>query len=116
MSSWRLTATSNIRVRDVATFTTMEAMNDFSVSLNAIKARYPFPRWAKSGLDQYTSEACEAFARIFDVLIGELIQLGFGASEGAKLAAFEKAVFALNALNATDATLIETGERDDLCM
>jgi len=91
-------------------------MNDFADSLNATKASYPFGRWAESGLDQYTSEACGQFAHIFDLLIDELNQLGSTASEVSKLAAFEKAVVALNALNETDESLIETGEREDLCM
>lgn len=90
-------------------------MSDFEADLNASKTHYPFGRWAESGLEQYTSQACGAFAEIFDKLIAELGQMGAAAPEEAKLGVFESAVLALNALNATDERLIETGEREDLC-
>ena len=90
-------------------------MNDYRLGLAATKARYPFQRWAESGLEQYTPQACAAFARVFDRLIHDLAELGPSADEAAKLAAFEQAVQALNALNEEDDSLIETGEREDLC-
>ncbi|MEK6669377.1 MAG: hypothetical protein AABZ19_11185 [Pseudomonadota bacterium] len=90
-------------------------MNDHERQLNATKAAYPFQRWQNSGLDQYTPQACAAFASIFDELISELAQHGLDAAEPIKLAAIEKAVVALNALNEADDSLIETGEREDLC-
>jgi hypothetical protein len=90
-------------------------MNDYLQKLNAAKADYPFKRWAASGLDQYTPDACKAFTRIFDRLIDELGKLGPAADEAAKLAAFEQAVLALNDLDDEDERLIETDEREQLC-
>lgn len=90
-------------------------MNDYLNRLNVTKQRYPFKRWAGSGLEQYTAEACASFSAVFDRLIGKLGTLGEAAPEGSKLAAFQEAVEALNALNEEDESLIETGEREDLC-
>lgn len=90
-------------------------MTDYSDRLNATKASYPFQQWQESGLEQYTAEACSAFSRVFDQLIAELLQVGPDVAESVKLAAFERAVVALNALNEADESLIETGEREDLC-
>jgi hypothetical protein len=90
-------------------------LNDYTNKLNATKASYPFHRWRSSGLDQYTPQACEAFSQVFDHLISDLNALGINAKEAAKLAAFETAVLALNVLDETDESLIETGEREDLC-
>lgn len=90
-------------------------MNEYEAKLNTAKAGYPFQRWQESGLDQYTPEACSAFAAVIDKLIEELGQLGIDAAESIKLAAFEEAVVALNTLNEADESLIETGEREDLC-
>lgn len=90
-------------------------MNDHALSLDALRASYPFQRWEESGLPQYTPEACAAFAAVFDRLIEELRALGPAADEAARLGAFEQAVLALNALNEEDESLIETGEREDLC-
>ncbi|MGB8169726.1 MAG: hypothetical protein WCF18_19650 [Chthoniobacteraceae bacterium] len=88
---------------------------DYLETLDATKAQYPFQRWADSGLDQYTAEACGAFARIFDTLIEKLSALGQDAPEAQKLESFHQAVIALNVLNEEDESLIETGEREDLC-
>jgi hypothetical protein len=41
--------------------------------------------------------------------------LGEAASESDKLEVFHEAIVATNALNETDDSLIETGEREDLC-
>jgi hypothetical protein len=90
-------------------------MDDYATRLSATKGTYPFARWAKSGLPQYTKEACASFAAVFDSLIQKLVALGEQASEEKKLEAFHEAVLALNALNAEDESLIETGEREDLC-
>jgi hypothetical protein len=90
-------------------------MPEYLDKLSATKARYPFKRWADSGLDQYTEESCSAFARVFDNLIERLAYLGEEASEADKLESFHQAVVALNALNESDYSLIETGEREDLC-
>lgn len=90
-------------------------MSKYIDGLHDTKAGYPFQRWAESGLEQYDSETCSAFAEVFDVLIDELGQMGPDAIASAKLATFEKAVIALNTINAADERLIETGEREDLC-
>lgn len=89
--------------------------NEYSKGLSVIRASYPFSRWAQSGLEQYTDKACASFVKIFDSLIDELAIHGDQASEDEKLAAFQKAVEALNKLNEKDDSLIETGEREDLC-
>lgn len=89
--------------------------NEYSKRLSAIRANYPFSGWAESGLEQYTKKACASFEKIFDNLIDDLAIHGEQASEEAKLAAFQKAVEALNKINEKDASLIETGEREDLC-
>lgn len=90
-------------------------MNTHAGSLDAVRANYPFRRWAESGLEQYTAQACAAFSEVFDKLIDELVRMGPAATDELKLAAFEKAVIALNTLNDADESLIETGEREDLC-
>ena len=90
-------------------------MNKYLERLSATKGRYPFTRWAESGLERYTVEACNAFAAIFDRLIQELGELGEAAQEHEKLEVFHTAVLALNMLDERDMSLIETGEREDLC-
>jgi hypothetical protein len=90
-------------------------LKEYEVKLNSEKAGYPFQGWQESGLEQYTPEACSAFAAVIDMLIAELGQVGNDAAESVKLAAFERAVIALNRLNEADESLIETGEREDLC-
>ena len=90
-------------------------MDDYRQRLTATRESYPFPKWAASGLDQYTEEACGLFAAVFDDLIQRLAALGEQAPEKEKIAAFKQAVEALNALNEKDESLIETGERQDLC-
>ena len=90
-------------------------MPEYLNKLSATKAQYPFKRWAESGLEQYTEDACAAFARVFDTLISELGSQGEAASEADKLECFHRAVVALNTINETDESLIETGEREDLC-
>lgn len=89
--------------------------SEYGQRLVATKARYPFARWAKSGLPQYTARACAAFVLVFDRLISDLVTLGESAADAQKLACFRQAVEALNELNKRDLTLIETGEREDLC-
>ena len=96
----------------------------YSEALEATKAGYPFDRWYESslpdedgseGLTQYSRENCDAVKSIFDSLIAALQEKGQGASEADKVALFEKAVLALNDLDAQISGLIETGEREDLC-
>lgn len=90
-------------------------MSEYAKRLNETKQSYPFARWQSSGLEQYTPEACASFADVFDNLIAKLSALGEGAEESLKIGAFKTAVEALNALNEEDTSLIETGEREDLC-
>ena len=90
-------------------------MENYPEKLTATKSSYPFIRWRNSGLEQYTEKACASFATVFDQLIERLATLGENASEESKLVCFKQAVEALNALNEIDESLIETGEREDLC-
>lgn len=90
-------------------------MNGYLKRLVATKEHYPFGGWAESGLEQYTDEACASFVAVFDQLIQRLGELGEEAPETKKIAAFQAAVEALNVLNEEDESLIETGEREDLC-
>jgi hypothetical protein len=90
-------------------------MIDYRERLSETRQRYPFAKWASSGMEQYTPEACRSFAAIFDELIDGLVALGERAAESEKIAVFKQAVEALNALNEHDASLIETGEREELC-
>ena len=89
----------------------------YAEKFTASKQSYPFDRWAsdRPQLPQYTPRACAAFTAIFDHLIIELAIIGEAASEPSKLLAFQKAVYATNRLNETDLSLIETGEREELC-
>jgi hypothetical protein len=90
-----------------------------------VKEEYPFDQWktyaeigedGEDGLEQYTEENCEAAKRILDTLVSDLVALGEDAPEQDKLKKFQVAVEALNTLNdETDGSLIETGEREELC-
>lgn len=88
---------------------------DYAQRLLATKAQYPFPRWGKNGLEQYTASVLSKFTLIFDNLIAELIAAGENAPENQKLASFRRAVTALNDLNRRDPRLIETTEAEQLC-
>src|SRR5215469_10577789 len=90
-------------------------MSEYCRRLLAAKSGYPFPRWASSIPELYTDSVCAAFAGVFDALIAKLVGLGETASEQDKLQAFHDAVRALNELQQQDLSLIETGEREDLC-
>ena len=90
-------------------------MTAYAQRLIGVKSHYPFADWESEELEQYTPEACAAFAVIFDQLIDRLIAAGELASEDAKLRAFEDAVSETNILNEEDDSLIETGEREALC-
>lgn len=90
-------------------------MSDYRANFDPVVAKYPFLRWQQSGLEQYTPEACAAFAEVFDQLVARLIDIGEQATEQAKLDAIRSAVEELNTLNEEDDSLIETGEREDLC-
>jgi hypothetical protein len=90
-------------------------MPTYSDSLESVKNDYPFSRWQRSGLEQYTPQACAAFQAIFDKLLSKLTTLGSAAPETEKIALFKEAIEATNALNEEDESLIETGEREDLC-
>jgi len=92
---------------------------NYETNLLEVKEKYPFDTWktyVEDGLDQYTEENCEAAKRIFDNLLSDLVTLGEEAREEDKLQKFQVAVEALNTLNdETDGSLIETGEREELC-
>jgi hypothetical protein len=90
-------------------------MDSYTEQLQGIKPHYPFSRWRESGLDQYTAEACASFVAIFDQLISKLAAIGPDAQEDEKLSLFREAIEATNQLNEQDESLIETGEREDLC-
>lgn len=91
----------------------------YADGFNACKAAYPFETTWKDnfqhGMEQYTPEARAAAQRIFDRLIEGLAALGEMAPEPAKVDLFRQAVLALNELNEEDFSLIETGEREELC-
>jgi hypothetical protein len=90
-------------------------MSPYQKRLSETKQSYPFGRWQSSGLEQYTPEACASFAALFDDLIARLAALGEHAQESQKIGSFKTTVEGLNALNEQDESLIETGEREDLC-
>ncbi|HEY9046381.1 MAG TPA: hypothetical protein VIN08_10820 [Ohtaekwangia sp.] len=87
--------------------------------LENTKIHYPFDRWLEAydqGLDQYTDENCDRAKIILDNLIEKLISLEETASLPDKVDVFREAVLQLNFLNdEIDGSLIETGEREDLC-
>lgn len=100
----------------------------YSEKLEASKNRHPlyicrknnsFNGWRyylKHLLDKYREENCNKVQAVFDSLISNLIALGEGAEEAQKLEKFKIAVLSLNELNdSTDGSLIETGEREELC-
>ncbi|HEX8349559.1 MAG TPA: hypothetical protein VF598_06345 [Hymenobacter sp.] len=90
-------------------------MSTYAEKLNATKESYPFATWRESykdGLEQYTEENCDAAKGIFDELIAELITLGEQAPKEQKIALFQKAIEATNEL---EESVIETGEREELC-
>lgn len=88
--------------------------------LENTKIDYPFDKWHEAynnGLDQYTDENCERAIIIMDNLIDKLISLEETAPENEKVELFREAVEMLNALNReNDECLIETEERQDLCL
>ncbi len=90
-------------------------------TLNNIKERGLFKKkWSNLfalGLYQYTEKNLLKVDAIFIKLIDELIEMGSKANEDKMVEKFKTAVIELNILNAEiDETLIETGERDDLCL
>jgi len=99
----------------------MSYENDFL----QIQEKYPFSQWktyaevgedGEAGLEQYTEENCDAVRKVLDTLISDLVILGQEVSEAEKIQKFQVAVQALNRLNdETDGSLIETGEREELC-
>jgi hypothetical protein len=88
--------------------------------LENTKIDYPFDKWHEAyanGLDQYTDENCERAIIIMDNLIDKLVSLEETALENEKVELFREAVEMLNALNReNDECLIETEERQDLCL
>ncbi len=94
---------------------TKDAMTNYRSKFDPVVAKYPFQHWQQSGLQQYTEESCAAFASVFDRVIEKLVDLGEHATEQTRLDAIRSAVEELNTLNKEDDSLIETGEREDLC-
>jgi len=94
-------------------------MDSYKNRLEETKTHYPFAEWRKNGeefgMEQYTEEACAKFVAIFDQLIEQLVALGRDGGEPEKLTAFQKAIEATNYANDEDPSLIETGEREELC-
>ena len=88
----------------------------YAEGLEATKSHYPFAEWQETGAEMYTDEVCARIAGIFDRLIQKLIAAGLGAEEPVKLGIFEEAVRALNQISDEDEGLIETSERDELCV
>lgn len=84
------------------------------------KAYYPFETWEDNFLEydmtQYTTKNCQAAKRVFDNLLSGLSTLGERGTEREKIALFKKAIYALNQLSNEVEALIETGEREDLCL
>ena len=86
-----------------------------------IKASFPFNYWHEelfneADMEQYTVENCNKAEKIMDDLINDLIQIGISSNENLKIEKFKKAVLSYNSLNdENDRTIIETGEREDLC-
>lgn len=90
-------------------------MDTYLQRLNTTRKDFPFVRWQKSGLEQYTAENCDSAQGIIENLITDLDELGEDAPEAKKLKNFEKAVLALNELNEqTEGVLIETEEGEQL--
>lgn len=96
---------------------------DPSVSLEdkfkQIKKNYPFSKWRSNffeyEMEQYTEKVCQEAEQIMDGLMASLLKLDIKASEAERLKLFEKTVLEYNKLNGTDSSIIETGEREDLC-
>ncbi|NII83878.1 MULTISPECIES: hypothetical protein [unclassified Pedobacter] len=91
---------------------------DYKNKLLATKAFYPFDRWRQNynnGLTQYTTENCNKVKKVFDDLISSLIEIGVNAGEEQKKQLFKTAILKTNQLNEEIDSLIETGEREDLC-
>lgn len=91
----------------------------YSEKLTKTKELYPFESWRENffeyEMEQYTEENCNAAKKIFDTLIINLIEIGEDGNKITKVDYFEKAIKSLNELNNNDESLIETGEREDLC-
>lgn len=92
---------------------------DYAQKLNKTKELYPFEKWRENffeyHMEQYTEENCNEAKNIFDNLISRLLALGENAHKKKKEKCFEIAVESLNQLNEKDESIIETGEREDLC-
>ena len=65
---------------------------------------------------QYTRRNCHAAREVCDKLLAGMLEIREGAAEAKKMALFKDAVIALHQLNADNKhSLIETGQREDLC-
>jgi hypothetical protein len=91
---------------------------NYQNKLFATKQFYPFNNWRENydeGLTQYTEENCKKTKKVFDELINSLVKIGENANENDKVQLFKKAILTTNELNEEIESLIETGEREDLC-
>jgi hypothetical protein len=78
---------------------------------------YPDKKDGIEGMEQYSPENCDRAQAILDRLIEKLGRIGQDASETEKVLLFKEAVEGLNTLNEEiGGELIETGEREDLCL
>jgi len=115
----RRTRSAEIEMMNVSNLvqaeTNLNLMASYEERLHDAKEHYPFSGWRESGLEQYTEQACSSFVAIFDDLIAKLVALGPDAPADAKLALFREAIEATNELDEQDCSLIETGEREELC-
>jgi hypothetical protein len=91
----------------------------YTERLNIAKTYYPFEKWRNNffehDMDQYSEENCTTAKNVFDSLITKLIEIGENGNKIEKEKCFEIAVKSLNKLNEKDESIIETGEREDLC-
>lgn len=93
--------------------------------LNATKKLYPFDKWREMYIDedtgkianpQYISENCDKAQKVLDDLIDKILNIGKSGNKADKITAFKDAVLTLNKMNEDIEGLIETVEREDLCI
>jgi hypothetical protein len=97
----------------------------YESKLNATKKLYPFDKWKEMYIDedtkeivmpQYIPENCDKAQKVLDDLINKILNIGEEGKKAEKIAAFKYAVLTLNKMNEDIDGLIETVEREDLCI